>query len=459
MRPPAPHTTPSAVLAEIRARFAAMTKTPAQRSRLLLMARLLWGAIVACAVATYLATLPMYLASLEQLCAPGDCIPGQLSSTRLAQQLGISLDAYARGITVFNALTATVWFTVGLVIFVRRSHEWMGYLVSLMLMLTGATAPPYLGASVWQFPAQAVNYLSFVSMFLVFCLFPRGRFVPRWLVWAAVAYAALNLFDFFPSVLAALPLWLLALYFLLLFGCIGVLGVAQVYRYQQISSPIERQQAKWVVLGSSAVIVCEFALWIVSFFFQPLGRPSSFSDLLFSPLSIFVIQMIPLSFGFAILRYRLWDIDVLINRTLVYATLTGALALVYLVSIVVLQEGLRRVTGQGSQLAIVLSTLAIAALFQPLRGRIQTLIDRRFYRSRYDAARTLAAFSARLRDEVDLNQLRAQLAAVVAETMQPSSVSIWLRPAYGGERQTAPEDQTSTEGREANSADAGQSRG
>jgi hypothetical protein len=137
---------------------------------------------------------------------------------------------------------------------------------------------------------------------------------------------------------------------------------------------------------------------------------------------------VPIAVGFAVLRYRLYDIDVLINRTLVYGSLTTMLVAVYVIGVVGLQAILRIFSGQESTLAVVASTLAIAAMFNPLRRRVQAFVDRRFYRKKYDARKTLETFSGRLRDETDLHTLSSHLVAVVRETMQPAHVSLWLRP-------------------------------
>jgi hypothetical protein len=145
-------------------------------------------------------------------------------------------------------------------------------------------------------------------------------------------------------------------------------------------------------------------------------------------LNIAFIPAIPIAIGIAILRYRLYDIDILINRTLVYGALTVTLVALYFVGIVVLQRVFVLLTGQQSTLAVVASTLLIAALFSPLRRRIQSFIDRSFYRRKYDAAKTLEGFSMKLRHETDLNALSDDLVGVIRETMQPAHVSLWLRP-------------------------------
>jgi hypothetical protein len=137
---------------------------------------------------------------------------------------------------------------------------------------------------------------------------------------------------------------------------------------------------------------------------------------------------VPIAVGFAVLKYRLYDIDIIINRALVYGPLTVTLALVYVGGVVGLQALLRGLSGQESTIAVVASTLMIAALFRPLRRRVQGFVDRRFYRSKYDAAKTLAAFSARLREETDLDALRDDVVGVTRRTVQPAHVSLWLRP-------------------------------
>jgi hypothetical protein len=185
---------------------------------------------------------------------------------------------------------------------------------------------------------------------------------------------------------------------------------------------VERQQIKWLALAAVLIPV-----W-----FLTNAPVQAAPNLFLVPDSFFFSAVIPLAAGIAILRYRLYDIDVIINRALVYGVLTAALALVYFGGIAVLQGLFRALTGQESSLAVVASTLAIAALFSPLRRRIQGFIDRRFYRSRYDAAKTLESFGERLKNRTDLDALDADLLSVVRETVRPSHASLWLRESGAG---------------------------
>jgi hypothetical protein len=217
---------------------------------------------------------------------------------------------------------------------------------------------------------------------------------------------------------------------LLLPLCILASATSLVLRFVR-SGDEEREQIKWLAfaalilgLGFSSFVIPGILLWEATGGADPL-----WVNLLEDAVTL-SFAGVPVAIGFAVLKYRLYDIDVIINRTLVYGVLTGTLALVYFGGVTTTQTIFRALTGQEQQpqLAIVVSTLVIAALFNPLRLRIQGFIDRRFYRSKYDAAKTLEAFSAKLRDETNLEALNNELVGVVRETMQPAHVSLWLRP-------------------------------
>jgi len=204
----------------------------------------------------------------------------------------------------------------------------------------------------------------------------------------------------------------LALTYILLLG--STAGI-QVYRYLRVYNPVQRQQTKWLVFAFSVNMMLLVLFLAIGGLVPAVNQPDSPYRLARATMTFVFFLRIPLSIGIAVLHYRLWDIDVIINRTLVYGTLTAMLALVYAGPVIVLQFLQHGLTGQAAEnpLAVVASTLVIAALFNPLRRRIQTFIDRRFYRRKYDAARTLEAFSATLRNEMDLNRLSEQLVAVV----------------------------------------------
>jgi hypothetical protein len=406
------------------------------RGRRLFVARALWVGVVSLTAIIFAASVPTHLADLHRICAAGPCVAGQLApaEARALEALGVSIDAYTAYVFALDLVVALGFSTVGVVIFWRRSREPGPLFVSFALMLFGLTWPDTFDSALhhplWGNLAGFLTQLGLTSLFVFFFIFPDGRFVPRWSRWVVLLFFVVPvLYVLFPhSILAEPPMPANLLIFLGLWACCAL---AQVYRYRWVSGPVERQQTKWVVFGVTTCVALIVGFLLPVVFFPVLTRPGMVSFVLnLTGLTIggsLGMLLIPLSIGAAILRYRLYDIDVIINRALVYATLTLTLAVVYFGSVALLQYLLRSLTGQEAQLTIVASTLSIAALFQPLRRRIQSTIDRRFYRRKYDAARTLEAFSARLRHDRDLGQLNAELLSVVRETMQPAHVSLWLR--------------------------------
>ena len=204
---------------------------------------------------------------------------------------------------------------------------------------------------------------------------------------------------------------------------LGLIAAASLLARLRGSRGVERQQVKWFTYAVAVLAISATLAYVV---FESMGIV--WLGWVSSVLVIASVVGLPVAVGIAILRYHLYNIDLIINRTLVYGPLTVVLAVLYFGSIVVLQLLFRALSGEGSQLVVVASTLAIAALFNPLRRRIQGFIDRSFYRRKYDAVKTLGAFSAKLRDETDLDALSDDLIGVVRETMQPAHVSLWLRP-------------------------------
>jgi len=222
-----------------------------------------------------------------------------------------------------------------------------------------------------------------------------------------------------------------------------------------VSGPLQQQQTKWAAIGLTAAVLRPFGYFLPfgvlpllnqpklpNFLYQLIGSTFFTYSLIFQWASFTalaaVMMVFPFAFTICILRYRLWDIDLIIRRTLIYSALTTMLGLLYFASIVLLQTLFVMLTGEGqNQVVTVVSTLAIAALFAPLRRRVQDWIDLRFYRKKYDAAKTLAAFAATCRDETDLDKLAESLITVVQETMQPEHVSLWLKPTDDGRPRTA----------------------
>jgi len=362
------------------------------------------------------------------------------------------------------AALGVVFGCTGALVASRSPGNWIGWIFCAMGLLFelgilgevyvvyGSEADGFLPGRAWVgwISQWSNNAFAPTLIILSFLLFPTGRLPSvRWrpVVLLAVGVAAVHaataalapgpLQDYGienPAGIESAPaLRVIAeVSVLILVLPLMLLSVVSLFARLRRSSGIERQQLKWFAYAAALLATDLLASNTLAVLLG--GTGNRIAD--FVPFLTFVITLsgIPVAMGVAILRHRLYDIDVIINRTLVYGVLTLSLVMVYVGCIVSLQYVLRAMTGGNSQLVIVASTLAIAALFNPLRGRIQSFIDRRFYRKKYDAAKTLEAFSARLRDETDLDDLGDGLVEVVRETVQPAHASLWLRETASNEK-------------------------
>lgn len=407
----------------------------------LTLARSIWVLFTGLSLVIFFASLPLYFNELQSICESANCIQGQPThmTVQALHSLSLSISGYALGELVILICTAWVGFVVGGVIFWRKSDDWMALLVSLFLVTFATVNYSFPAAlislnSAWKVPVEVVQFLSNVSVAFFGFLFPNGRFAPRWTGLLTITWTVVEaLSSFFPGSPLDIANYSL-LNGLVFLSFLGLCLFAQIYRFRRVSSLAQRQQTKWVVFGFVIAGLGVAVLSLPYLIFPSQTVNGSLYDVLSTPLYNVVLLFIPLFIGIAILRSRLWDIDILINRTLVYGTLTAFLALVYFSLIFALQYLLHGVIGSNNDIAIVISTLVIAALFQPLRSRIQQIIDRRFYRQKYDAARTLEIFGATLQSEVDLNTLCYRLLAVVQETMQPAHISLWLHSLENGKQ-------------------------
>lgn len=406
--------------------------------------RLAWLALVVLTLALFFSGIP---GRYQQIV--------QTADERSLSELGISAGFYAAYLLALNFIPVIFHSVMAGVIFWRRKSDWMALLVAYALVANGAVIPLSLMAAgdnlsaLQQLLIGVVIATGQISSISLIYLFPDGRFVPNWtrplaFIWVAIVLVTI----FFPDLPVSLTTWPLAVQILALMVWSGTGIYAQIYRYVNVSSPLQRQQAKWALFGLVAAAFAPF-VYFLPFVIAPSVSGPLVPNLLYRRMgslfftTSFLVRLgglslatagllvFPISFAIAVLRYRLWDIDLIIRRTLIYLSLTVSLLIIYFSSVIFFQVLLRSLTEESSPLAVVVSTLAIAALFNPLRRRVQSEIDRRFYRRKYDAEKALAAFSAALRDEVDLQNLSADLIAVVKETMQPRMVFLWLRGQEG----------------------------
>ena len=398
------------------------------------LAQGLWLVITLTVIALQFVGLPALYRQLGTVCAATTVACEEIGQPTAAQAAvftaeGLTLDRYAALVTGIEALMVAIWIGVGVIIFLLRADDWLALLVALMLIvfssatfISGSLSAAAASHPILTVPVAALAVLGEGLIVAFFLLFPNGQLFPRWLWWLIPLRVLAALLDYVPAFRSLSLADTIST--LLLLPVIVVMLAVQAYRYRRLSTLRERSQTRWVLYGVSVGLGTFILLLIVT-------GVSGFWESPWAVLVWMVVNMvatlIPVTFGIAILRSNLWDIDVVIRRTTTYAVLTALLALVYFGSIVVLQQFLTPITGDSAP-AVVLSTLLIAALFLPLRRRVQNVIDRRFFRRKYNAEKVLARFAATARDETDLDALTAELVRVIQETMQPEKVYVWLMP-------------------------------
>ncbi len=367
------------------------TRETSLRGVWLVVARAAWLLVVLGSLVFFGVSIPTYFAQEQSVCTVVGCIGLAQNDIRGFQALGISLTLYASCVVVFAVLYVLIWSGIAAVLFWRKSADRMALFTGLMLVtfaIIQTDSLTTLPAGLIWFD-HLIRVLASICFTLFFYLFPTGQFAPRWTRWlsiAAVAFWVGN--EFIANSPDDILFWVdFALFLVILVS----LAIVQVYRYRHISGPVQRQQAKWVVFGVALAVGGYLGIILLGLFL-PAIRQGAIGDILSNIVFPFILLPVPISIGLAIVRSRLWDIDLIINRALVYGTLTVLLALVYAGLVLGLQALLGGLLHQTNAIALVVSTLVIAALFQPLRLRIQAVIDRRFYRRKYDAARILEAF-------------------------------------------------------------------
>ena len=399
--------------------------------RWLSVARLIWLFVLLLTVGKAALGLPLYYAEKTSVClAPYVvCSQGNSLNAQQVQTLestGVSLTTYSRLSVAWKVINSVIWAGIGLSIFLLQPKEWLALIASAMMVVFISQgyetqirmAYPFLGTA-----ADLMFNLGNILMFLFIGLFPKGRFSPRWMRWYWLGMVSISILPITAwlqdSTLANVYIVIFWISFLLLGP------FSQIYRYRKESNAVERQQTKLVVLGFAGFAITLLTGSGLMSLFPEAGMGQILLDTFLFDIAG---SLIPLSIGLSILRYRLWDIDLIIRRTLVYSLLTIALGLIYLGVVVFLQNLLGGLTGERQpEVVTVISTLAIAALFTPLRRRIQDFIDRRFYRKKYDAEQALAQFAALARNETDLEVLTTQVVGIIQNTMQPEQLSLWLK--------------------------------
>lgn len=404
------------------------------RSQLTRLGWLAWSLFAALTWAIYGRGIPIIVRQIEG-CGQNPCPIAGMSFTPGTAPSSAALRSMAIYMVTLEGISLLILCALAMLLRRRQSDQRIALVVAFMLVgFSGAAFNPTISAvatlgGIWYWSATFTGFVGSAAILPFLCMLPDGRFVPTWTRWVAGVWLFVCFVCYFlpptpffaasnsDSSSAGLPLLAIFFFVTIVFG--------QVKRYRYYATPHQRMQIKWVVGGLVAALGC---LLITILGPQAVGLDTSGfgAHVAGNALMSVILLMIPASIVVAIVKTHLWDIDRIINRALVFGGLSASLIGVYVGAVLLFQRLLNPLTGE-SNLTIALSTLLVAALFNPARHRIQAIVDQRFYRQKYDAEQALASFGLAARDEVDLERLTGVLAGVISETVQPTHLTVWLR--------------------------------
>lgn len=408
--------------------------SPGSTGRWIAAGRFAWAIFAILVLVLFARGVPVIVGQIEH-CSHESCPTVGMSFSPDAAPSVTALHRFAIYMVALWGSSLLILCILSLVLLRRKVDQRIALVVAFLLVgFSGAAFNPTISAvstlgGAWYWAATFAECVGSAAVFPFFCMLPDGHFVPRWTRLIAGGWIVACAITYFvpptPFFVAAnndsssMGLPLIATVFFIA----SVAG--QVHRYRHHASSHQRQQIKWVVGGIFIALLC-LLLTILGPQAVGLDLNGFNAQVVGNGLMMLVLLMVPAAIVMAIVKTRLWDIDRIINRALVYGSLSACLIGTYAGVVILLQRLLGPLTGR-SDLAIALSTLAVAALFNPARHHIQTVVDRRFYRQKYDAEYALASFGLAARDEVDLARLTGVLAGVISETVQPEHLSVWLR--------------------------------
>jgi hypothetical protein len=359
------------------------TKLPA---RWLLPARILWVLIALYSVVTFIFAISATYDRLNNLTFIADQ-SGRNAAAQALAQLGLSTGGFAAisvGVVIFRTL---VYFAAAIIIFARKSNDLMAYFVSIFLLTfsVGRMVQVMSAETTWGWPAAIFIAISYSAFVIFFYIFPDGRFVPAWTRLLAGAWLVIIVLAFvFPSSAVDIRNYLPYGITFVVTAVLALGAFAQIYRYRHAAGPTEKQQIKWIAYGATIILAINLLFTTINILYSgiemansPTAQAAMYQLLMDTAVSVQLL-IIPIALGISILRYRLWDIDIIINRTLVYVPLTGIVAGLYSAMVALFQKLFQTFTGSQSDIAIILTTLLLAALFTPLKNALQALVDKRF---------------------------------------------------------------------------------